>query len=782
MKKRIFILIGIIVIPLLGYSQTVFYNTGNVHVKGVNDNKTTLYIKGDLVAGNQTATPGCDIKVNGGKIVLTGNLRHNAVNNPTGLHVFSRGTGGKLELRAAGVQRIFSDGATYAAIPSKRLDYIIFPDTLEINNQSAVAANTKVIMDARIAGNANRVRLTRGVFVLDSEVADVNKDYPSPTTPPTYVDNTIKQTYNTILAHLRINDAVYDTRMTNPASTVDPVNYYTVGRFQVNFVAPANELGPSYTSSTPYKRIYGMGSPYQELRADYFMFNTLIMPGPGGFLGAGATIIDPTILLQTGRGFVIGVDLRGSSSSDYPDINSANPGIDFATRNTTGYAFNRFLFNNANNMFREFNTDAIKKATYQAEKLVTATSPAITVQLEKGYNYLANPFMAPLSVKALVTEKRGNITVSGWNIKPGDASDGTYVGPRDIMNRVWVLSPNAEAYDVLSSTGSTISYYHSYFSIKPVGGTYTDDTTPLIYEDETNDEGFLISPLQLFRVYSYNTSPTPMTIPYSAVQHGTTRFIRSSEPELKRYDDFVFEVLDEGTKTADRVCVVLRNPSELRATLRSSEPDVFSYKTTAVEVGVNGQVLRRSESLPARANRSLLYLKNDTGDAVDEKMISTATAYEDLFLTPALVPQTVYIRGLRMNTRHNINQVWLLDKQTGSKTSLIEPGSYYQTTTQPDDVEDRFQLVFSMTTEMPDDIQTPVQQLTAWYSDGILTVKTFDDATMGSLISLCDVQGRIIRQATANEPVMKIAQRLETGVYAVKVTGKNPFVIKILVK
>ncbi|MDR2474821.1 MAG: T9SS type A sorting domain-containing protein, partial [Bacteroidales bacterium] len=671
-------------------------------------------------------------------------------------------------------QEIFSDSAQsvtgkFVDIPSKRTAYIIFPDTVEIANENSV------VLNARTAADAQYVRLTRGYFVLDSDTADIKRDYAGEN-PAQGLANSIRASHSTLLAHLKIGkNVVYSNAFNNPADML-PADYQKVGRFQVNFKSPVGEKASGYTAATPYRRIYGMGSPYDYIKADYFMFNTLIMPTPVGFLGnLNRTVTDPTTTLRAGTGFVIGIDLRGGNPTDYTDfIKPEYDGlIDFTKRTTSVYKFNRLQYdfeNNPNNIYR-YATPA-NRNVYKDERLVDHD---VKVELTKGYNYLSNPFMAPLSVEKLATTLNAS-PVSEWgNIMPGNE---TTAGVRDIINRIWVLTPNTMAFEM----NSKVFYSHTYYTIKPMGGTYTGE----LYTDPdkglvTNADGdFLIAPLQLFRVYYYKDVPVEITIPKSEVKHGTTRFIRSNATE--RYDDFVFEVLDETTLTSDRVCVVLRNPEELLSLRSSAEIDRLSFKTNSVEIAAGTQLLKRSESLPAQSSMSLLYLKNDNGDALDEKTISTATAYENLYMTPSLTPQNVYIRGLRLNTRLNIQEIWLVDKKFGTKTLISEPNSYYKTTTEPTDAEDRFQLVFStQLTGTPDEIQV-TQPLTAHYSGGMLTVKTFDETDFGSYIYIYDMQGRIVSRFTVNNPVMQNALPLPAGIYVVKVVGKKTLITKITVK
>ncbi|MCL1943946.1 MAG: T9SS type A sorting domain-containing protein [Candidatus Azobacteroides sp.] len=743
------------------YGQSLkysLYNTGNMSVKGI-DNNATLYIEGDLITDNQPSTPGCNIMMGQGKIVLTGNLRHNAYTSASRsgyTQAFSRATpGGKLEFRGGTKQEIYSDSVRLSSVPFihrplKSTDYIYFPDSVEINNKYTV------VMDPRMAGEMRNIVMTKGVFVLDSRFPDAG-DYPTSTIPilPS-------APYNTMIAHLKITGNVKYPYYESPPATIN--DYDEIGRFQVNLSVNPADGSDDLTSSfgSPYKRMYGMASPYESIRSDYFMFNTLTLPDPVGFLGTqNQTERSPEVQLNAGRGFFVGIDLRGTDENEYDNlIDEKYSQILFADRAIDGYAFNRFKYmGNSNNIYPTYDGDNIP--VYQAEKPVTGD---ITVNLETGYNYLGNSFLAPLSVKDLV-EATGNVPT--WHVSSGDQD----VTNRQVMNRVWVSNPNTRAYEA----GPFINYYHTYYTIKPTGGTYTGS-------DISDGDEFLIPPLQLFRVYAYSAGP--ITIPRDNVTHGSNMFLRSGGDE--RYDDFVFEVVDSVSETSDRVCVVLREPGELRSTSGSSGEDRLSFKSEAVQIVENGMLRLSSGSLPEQSAMSLLYLKNENGNAVDEKQLATTVSHEDLYMTPSWIPQTIYIRGLRLNTMRNIREIWLEDKKYETKT-LMTPESYYRTTTEPTDADDRFRLWFvNEPSSLKEPEITPVNNQWDVFYDStqrMLVAGTFTDADFGSIISVYDVQGQLYCREKVSEYVMNVRQDLPSGVYVVKITGnKNSYVTKLWIK
>lgn len=440
--NKIFVTVILIISTSFVYGQQsrqLLYNTGNMCVKGVDGNRTTLYIAGDLVSDNQPSTQGGNIHVGGGKIVLKGNLRHNAYTSSTRSgysHAFSRiaPDNGKLEFRGISRQEIYSDSIRSSSVPfthrpSKSTDYILFPDSVELNNGNGL------VMDARMAGEIRNAVMTKGLFILDSRFPDVT-DLPAsgfPVSP--------SASYSTMIAHLKITGKIkYPYYDYMPSAITD---YNELGRFQVNLsvnpVTGNDDLTSSY--GFPYKRMYGMASPYDSIRSDYFMFNTLALPDYHSFLGIrDQTMRSPEKNLTAGRGFFIGIDLRGSDENAYKDLidDQYATRIMFDNRAKNGYIFNRFKFmGNPNNLYSSYSGENIP--VYKAEKPVTDD---MTVDLEPGYNYLGNSFLAPLSVKELVTETAGNV-VPGWNIRSGN---NTAAG-RQVMNRVWISNPNTRAFE-----------------------------------------------------------------------------------------------------------------------------------------------------------------------------------------------------------------------------------------------------------------------------------------------------------------------------------------------
>ena len=771
-KLKLFILLSSIFTStiLFGQNDVVLYNTGKIYVKGDAVNaapsnaETKLYIGGSLKAARKVGTTGCDIKSEGGNIVLIGNLYHDAVGiignggntNDTLPKVFSRTTTpGKLEFRGTDTQEIKSTGTNYATIPSKGKSYIEFPAYVEINNQKS--NNPEVIMDARVAAAAQNIVMTNGTFILDSDLANKSKDYSTSYTMPSTGDEVdVRTTYNTILAHLNITGNV-----TYPANLA-------TSRFQVNFrmdqaldVVETNVQNLAGGLST-YKRMYGMGSPFESIKSDYFMFNTLAYLNNSGTVDA--TEVSPAETLEAGKGFTVGVDLRGSVQNDYDGRQPESDLAHFTHRNTDSYIFNRHKFTNGNNIHT---SDPL---AYTGEKLLAGSSPLTKVIKSGAYNALANPFMSPLSVKELVTASEG-ASVGNWgNVTVGSANT------NDIYNMVWILSPNAKAYEYINNQGFIrFNYNYQYWTIKSTGGTYVPDI-------DHADEEFLISPMQLFMVYSYNA--TSIDIPRSAVKHGETKFIRSSknDEEWKRYDDFVFEVIDTKTLTADRVCVVVRDDNTLRSA-NTNDTDWLNYKSQTVKTkeADNDGFQLRSESLPEQSLMSILYLEDRNGAALNEKIIPLSTNEEPLFLTPSMVPQTIYMQGLRMHTMDKIQEIWLVDKKEGVEKRLTAD-NYYETTIDPNDRDDRFVLRFSQERTGLDEIITGKKELTAYYTNDAVTVKTFTEEDFGSTITIYDVKGQVVNQIQVTDYTMNIDQQLANGLYIVKVSGKNPYATKILAR
>lgn len=771
MKIKLLVLAAAISPAMATFGQTVakktfLYNQGKMAVIGTSSTNTALYIQGDFVAGSKdgaTSTdPGTtsDILVKNSRTVLTGDFKHNANLSGRSNTVFNSAStaDGIFEFRGDAVQNITTDYTTFAEIPNKGDSYINFP-TLEINNENTV------IIDPALAAKTADLTLTKGTFILDAvRIDDSNKSR-------YFSDNIVESgsvnpDERSVLAHLQVTgDATYP----NMATAATPAE-----RGFVRVIVPFDESG--LYDATRYGSIVGMGIPFQSLKADYFTWNYLLMPNPNNYFGPNnAPITDPNTELKPGVGYIIGNELRGTAWADYNVDNYATLPTDgwasgsetmFNARFKDGYTFDRSLFEtNPNNLG---GTYADKKSTvnYTGEKI---NNSDVVVQLQPGYNYIANPFTTPLDISALLEDNTSSTPNADWKVVSGSNAD-----TRDILNRVWVMTGSSKGsgkFNMLNPggpdiTGKRLQVQVSFYQAGGTGSTYIE---------ADNSTRTLIPALQMFVVYAQKA--TSITIPKAAQAMGTNTFIRSN---IAPVNDFAFEVFDKKTKTADRTSVVLRPKSELISSAAYSnvvkpntavDTDVKTAGTAALSQGVFSQLYTVSDSGNPLGVKYLGYTPN-----VDSK-ISTP-----LYLKPSNIDQEVVIKGFRLESLNDFESVILVDKLLGKETELT-PETEYTTTVKSTDSDDRFVLIFSRGTDgIEDEIQESSKSINSYYANGTLTVTGFDESDFGSSLSVYDMQGRQVAQTRVNDFTVNVPANYAPGAFIVKVVGNNSYVAKFLVK
>jgi len=740
MKEKLLLFFIPILSTLTTWGQTsgnaALYNEGKMAVFGEDTTKTILYIVGDMIVtsdpANQNITS--QILVNNGKILLVGNFRNNVKNGLIFDHPADRNDEGLFEFRSDEAQTIKTDGTTYNTIPSKQTSYIDFPH-LRINNPNHVTVTPEIGMKTK------DISLSQGWLILESRRTN-QTDLPG-STDPSKLDSLIRS--RTQSAHLFVDGAVTYAGWSN-------TDINKRGFIEVNIA-----LDPLDTNFD-YKSLVAFGSPYDSIKADYFMYNFLVSPSSKGFLGErGTTIPEPTYTLRAGVGHVLGIDLRGSNKSHYPEADPTYPTIDFDHRATDMYTFNRFRYANdpLRNKNQIFGTSATT-SPYQMEKLNTRD---IKIELATGFNYLANPYTAPLDVSDLTgLDMAGDWGVLAYN----DTKPNT---ERQMINRVWVLNGDASARSI--HEGATwIKFNYKYYVAKSVGGTYLDE-----------DGRPTIAPLQMFVVYA--TQPCEITIPASKRTMGNSLFIRRDES--KRTDDFVFEILDATTKTSDRVSVVLRTGEEI-ATNGECE-NVARLKHSGEEGESKLRSFTANDNVTPTIS-SLIYTKDDNNDTpLSVKFLPLAPVTStNMYLTPSTVKQEISIRGLRLKSMSEIVEIWLEDKLKGNKT-LMSEGTIYTTVSDPKDPKDRFVLHFYTREGVGiDNGQSDVQEIWAHYSDETLTVSGFTQSDFGGTIHIYDIEGRTLSDTKIDNSTMEINIALKTGAYILKVTGRKPYFTKFLAK
>lgn len=813
MRIKLLLLVGILGVSSSLMAQTVvFYNKGLMSVKstGVNvaDPKTTLYIKGDFVAGRDAtdADVRSQIYLEGSQTVLTGNFIHElnaAATSDVSSNVFvlpasySSTSASRFVFRGTSAQSIGTTQAYSALLKGE--NYINFPDIVIENTNHVTLA-------PELAASAQNLNFKNGRLILDSRRLTDSDE----------VVGTMHNAANSsMLAHFMVESTgtITNNNATLVSSATDP-NVF--GAVQVN-LAVDNPL--DYTNGTRDEKLgrslIAMGSPYAEMKADYFFWNFLMIPKGESLIG-GNTMTDPQRVLKAGEGFVIGVDLRGTDPVNYVnDLSDTykEKGIKFSDRGGAGaisdvtgqpldngaYYFSRFgpFFSRSTNIFQAtfansspantFTRADITNSAYAKETLNYTDIPTTLVQ---GYNYFANPYTAPLGMGDIIASTAG----TEWGVMPGNSS----VTDRDIANRVWILDPDSKGsgtYNILDPSavgpGSTpgnkwVVVNAKYRVMRPDGNTAGVD-----YESgasATNGgvavSDYSIAPLQMFVLFAPKAGN--ITIPASKRRISENAlFVRSAPTNsYKVKDDFLFHVLDETTQSADRTAIVIRTPQDIM-----TDTEYAGTKKLLTLISTDGSTTRSTveEGSITQTNMSTIYTKDEQGIALESNILgvpqSAQTESVVLYLTPSLTGQNISINASRLSTADRVLGITLIDKVLNKEFDLFS-GKSYATTSKAADPIDRFSVRFTFGTSGIEDggNSSESKNITSYYANGTLTVAGFEDSDIGSLIHVFDIQGRKVAQAKVNDISVNINQAFFAGAYIVKVVGNKSYAAKFLVK
>ncbi|BES61837.1 T9SS type A sorting domain-containing protein [Dysgonomonas capnocytophagoides] len=828
MKGKLFLLLGIGFVPLALTGQTYLYNKGTMSVVTTNNQNTALYIGGDLRSEASPTKGTGSILLTKAKIVLTGNLYNYGELDGTGTtqgHVFNvndytgYGTAANrssLHFKGTSHQNVWQASAA-GGVDFNKMNFklksnsvIYFPDIV-IENDKHVTINPEV------GASAYNITPVKGRLILDSRKLNLAGGDKLPGGSTIHNDNS-----SSVLAHLLVRGTHSQEFATSEGQARALDGYPGV---QVNLAL--NELPTSENQRYHGDPIVGMGSPFKKIRADYFMWNFLFLPsGNNIFNEDGNTTTDPTTVLDAGRGFVVGIDLRGQNGAVYNDIHPfyrdpANGyALNFATRSKNGYKFNRFAYgNNRNNLYQVkqayTTSNAVDKPSNNDGVNVKPSDPSndayiaevlnsgnVSRTLVKGFNYLSNPFTCPLDVSRLVFINTAATPSedSEWKVAPGftpaTGSATTPVG--EIANRVWVMDPASVAsgtYDVWSGGqvnnpgNKWVVAHYKYRLISHIGATGVAD-----YDDGSGDvpdganSKALIAPMQMFVVYA-NTGGVGKNIVIPASQRkidDNALFLRSEGVKKYESDDFLLQVEDLDKGTMDRAAVVLRTFSEIN---KSGYQNIAKL-TTDVSSNEDGKTraVTSEGTTPKTSGMSSLYTQDSDGNALETRFLSidlnSSTTSTTLYLKPSLTEHQITIRSFRNYTKDRISEIWLDDNKTGKKTKLSE-GATYTTTSSPKDNADRFTLRFIYPAGGIGDegiVNPDDTSITAHYANNTLTVSGFNDSDYGSLVSVYDIQGRLLKQQKVDGTTVKFNDGFAVGAYIVKVTGNRSYATKFLAR
>lgn len=487
-------------------------------------------------------------------------------------------------------------------------------------------------------------------------------------------------------------------------------------------------------------RFIAFSSPFKRMYADYFSYWMLGAPTNTGLFGDSKNAIsDPTYGLTSGRGHVVGQDVFDDEEEYYHNQ------VPYSTSRFSDRATNLLTLNRWADPFYASSINVAQKTgavtNAYTEEIQTDD---VVIQLQPGYNYLGNPYTVPLDISKLLLTNPDDISgVSDpWNISRSQV-DGR---PDNLYAAAWVMDQMVST--VTNAAQHKFKVDATWTIAQKIGNTTYD----------RNGEGVtMIAPMQLFVVWAEKAST--ITIPKSERKHGNINFLRNSNDPI--VDELLLEVVDNDTQGYDRMCVVFRPDASLKAGDPYDAYKIFNKSGAVTQI----------------------YNHTDDGADMMVNVVPNDLKRMNINITPASQPKEVTLTAYRMNSLITPEGVWLHDLQERRVINLKKYESYtFQTT--PTDPVDRFILHFA---NVPTAIDNPDQiaSLFAYYKDGVLSVSGFSPIDEGSLLSVLDLQGRMVKSVPVSlngSNLFTTPLPVQQGVYILKVTGKRTYTTKLICK
>jgi hypothetical protein len=675
-------------VSVFPYNKNIsLLNSGKMYVETLTGGGSALSIFGSMEADSVSAIclPG--------KINLFGDFVSNIISG----NVFESGYSGAVNFTGASVQYIRGRAG-------KNSSYINFPNIVINNNTNVIdeqADTAAVIIEPNMALSANRIEVAAGRFIIESDTLDA----------------TSSQT-----AHVLVNTVTVDR---------SKPNRHEKGLVQVNLA-----VGDHYKNG----KLIGFTPPFKKIYADYFFYNFLSRPTPRGLFGDSEMLIsNPKTALTGGLGYIVGLGIVDENDPYYiTEWDAQWGGARQSDRFTRKLSFAREF---APASFTAFvNNDANISDSFSGESLNTSD---VSVTLQQGWNYIGNPFTAPLDMATFIDEAQ-TLTGNDWGVIRGNAPTD------DVQTKYYILSQGQGKYH------PTHSYGKFEFSVTYLVAQKVGNTTTL----EPGLSSTFVAPMQLFVIKKNTPGSTVMTIPASQRKHGFVRYLRNgASPESLPVNELLIETKDDADGGYDRICVVFRSDAHGTASDRYDASKIFNNSG-----GVNQ-----------------IYTMSEDNQCMTTNVVPLTTTSLRLCLNPAAVKQDITLHAYRLATLRDIKKVILEDTHTGIKTDLlINPE--YRFSSQPGDNSDRFILHFAETGNGIEPASE--QEISIYYADNELVINGLRSEDVGGAVTVVDVKGCALEKFRIDTPQeVRIPLFLRAGSYFIKLAGyKHALTQKILVK
>jgi hypothetical protein len=828
--------------------STILYSKGKMYVKygsvssdGTDPVSTTLYIKGSAEFADGSGI------IQLGRTELTGDFINGkdpdatvSVPETDYLHLFKDpsetlnagviafiGADNKQTIRRSAPLLASAKGAqkkiNYITFPTIRIEKVTNPSLdprlagyLAVDSSAAIMVNYLVAPE-RATGSlgTNRLSIEGGYDAVNSAKINMGQA----------LIKALDNPYTDVVGYSQVKLDLY--KYNGPGSADDD------GIFNPSTHAAdgsANTLRVS-DGGTLKNRMLGFTPPFQQLGGDYMFYHPVTVPNGNSLTSDEGMLVDPNIPLEAGKGYFMSME---TSDFDFQIIDDrwAPVGIKHENRARGGYLFSRRMmmeyFNGGtrrhsvdagitdylkgfsrytvrSNVYTlapgdEFGTRAggwsgisTGWPDYGRDKIVTTDKETfslsgVKVNLKKGFNFLGNPFMAPISLNALVgIPYNGYITATGkyapggaWSTT-GDtdtthefdiselfganvkASSNTFDDEHNVLNaKYWVVNRALIDYH----DDDQLFYMHVDYDYVSTDGT-TVHTGGAI-----DPEHYLIAPMQMFCVQACRDFT--LTLKPELRTFGMTKFYKSSNTDYLS-DFFVVEAATSEGKNADRTAVVLRQNASM--TSKDRYDAVKGLAKTYIQPSEN-----EKQVYPNQAGNTIYTLSSD-----GQSMLGNAVPFNvkelALYVTPTPVQQAMKLNFYNLENFTTVPNVWLIDRYENNKTVKLTPGYVYEYTAGPSDYakyanDNRFILRFYDT---GDDIINEDAPITTHYNSSILYILGLTEDDMNSDVKIFDMQGRLIGNTKVkNYPSMEYFKPLSLGTYILKISGKRNFYTKFV--
>ena len=596
-----------------------------------------------------------------------------------------------------------------------------------------------------------------------------------------------------------INDKVFDTNHEN-----------TSGDNTLR-----NTLGENYMT--------GFTPPFAEMGADYLFYHTLTKPSQSSFNSWAGNIVDPYTKLKAGVGYFMSMEVTDFDHADNISPRwEATMGISSNVRRARGgFTFNRAVMadylgqgnapdQNQNGFSRFAYTNGAlqtsagtsaqgyrdRREMLNNEKFVISD---VTVDLQKGFNFLGNPFMAPISLNYLLgidytdpetgtnyptvasteMDATAGTTLTGDLFGSGIRVSAVYNNSDYNMLRAkyWLINNASVKYksaDGLMHFKATYDYISR--SAGSTGAVFKTQsaTNPDVVTSISPDK-YIIAPMQMFGLQANNDFS--ITLSSKLRTFGMTRFQKSTSAESDLLKDYlIVEVVSPVEGTSDRTAVAMRESASLDYSNDSydTRKGISSEMETYKNQNLDGS---KSLSYP-EPSTSIIYTKSKDGESLLGNGVPLRTKEVPLYVTPPASQQTMTLNFYNLENMITVPNVWLIDRYENKTVKLTEGYSYNFASGPSDlnDKENRFILRFWGEEEV---IPGDADEISVYYNTSVLHISGLIQDDINSDVQIYDLQGRLIaRTKVNNAPSMEYLKPLSLGTYIVKITGTRNYTTK----